>query len=143
MIIQYCKQENEYFCGPAIVQMLYPKASQNALAYLMKTNSLSGTSHKNIKLMLEEFNFKCIEKIGFDELQKSINNKEAVTLVCYLEPFEKNGHFAFIKSININKIELIDPYYGENYKITREYFNINWKGEETPTHWLMEIGHFK
>jgi|GEM_PF-3803299 len=137
--VNYFRQENEYFCGHAIVKMLVPEAGQDALAYLLKTNPVTGTSHLEIKEMLEIFGFCCKENFGVEPLLSS-NGTGTANLICYIEPEEQEGHFAFMKEMDSDTVTLIDPYYGENHRISRSYFMNNWRGESTPP--LLVITNF-
>lgn len=142
--MKYSKQTNEYYCGPATVKMILEMygiaKSQKQLARELKTTIKSGTSHKEITKILSKY------RIPFKEKRKNGKIKELrnipaneIIFTCRYLPEERTGHYVIVKKIESKSINLIDPYFGKNKKLSLNYFKKTWHGTHVPYGWYIAI----
>jgi ABC-type bacteriocin/lantibiotic exporter with double-glycine peptidase domain len=112
--IPFFKQQNSYYCGPAIIQMVYSaygvRITQKEAGRLAKSNSVRGTTVKDLVAVLKEPGFTVTA--GENKTLATIKNalkKDAIVIVCYTEPVLEWGHYAIVEKISGGKITLIDP----------------------------------
>lgn len=112
--IPYHPQENEYFCGPAVVQMALGyfgiTAAQADIAAIAHTNETVGTSTTGLVEALSHFGLST--RAGEHKALKDIAaalSKKRLPIVCFTEPEWKWGHFAVVGGLGEHSIHLSDP----------------------------------
>ena len=142
----YKKQENEYFCGPAIVQMILgsfgKKMSQRRLALLLKTNARTGTSNAALGRIIRKFGgyIDAHSQGSLGEIRLHLRRGNPV-IVNYREPEEDVGHFAIVVGITRSSIFLLDPWHGSRFRLSLTYFSSHWFGQfqGRSQQWLMAV----
>ncbi|HWB34360.1 MAG TPA: cysteine peptidase family C39 domain-containing protein [Candidatus Paceibacterota bacterium] len=114
MQIPLIQQENDYYCGPAIIEMILgaygKKITQNEAAKLAGTTEAVGTSLDGLidALRKEGFSIDVAENRTIDDLQHALQSDEIV-IVNYTEPVWEWGHYAIAEKIDGDTVTLIDP----------------------------------
>lgn len=111
--IPFYPQNNEYYCGPATLQMTLAafgiKASQQTLAKTARTNSKKGTSVLNMIRTLRSYTLHVqagnLSTLG--QIKKFLK-KEGVVIVCYTEPVLEWGHYIIVETVTETRVRLID-----------------------------------
>lgn len=143
----YHKQQNDYYCGPTIVQMILGahgiRRTQKKLATLMGTRSPYGagygTGRRDLvdRLRREGFTVRTQADSTLPQLRKLL--KEGWTVVVnYAEVIDNIGHYAIVTAITPTHIVMCDPYYGPAYRLPLKVFLSRWHGGSYPnayTHW--------
>lgn len=146
MKIPYFKQDTDYTCGPATLQMAFAyygnKQSEMDLAKKMKTNSNVGTTHKRMIKVANQNGFYAYvnNNSNFDEIVYFLNRKKPV-VTHFIEPSSDAGHYAVITSINDKKeIVLNDPWNGKNFTMNKKDFLERWRDKKGLfINWIMVI----
>ena len=129
--IPYHKQENDYYCGPAVLQMVFEflgiKKSQEELANELGTTEKYGTSNKAMIEATSAEGFNVIDKEGatIDEVKDFIKQNLPV-IVDFIEPTDNLEHFAIVTGFENRDVVLNDPYNGQDFKISEEDFLNRW-----------------
>jgi ABC-type bacteriocin/lantibiotic exporter with double-glycine peptidase domain len=114
MDIPHVQQENDYFCGPAIIVMVLSaygqKISQQEAASLARTNEEVGTSIEGLvsTLGVKGFSVDAAENRTINDILAALK-KEQLCVVCYTEPVLEWGHYALVETLAGNEITLLDP----------------------------------
>ncbi|HVV14944.1 MAG TPA: cysteine peptidase family C39 domain-containing protein [Candidatus Paceibacterota bacterium] len=114
MNIPHVLQENDYFCGPAIIAMTLGAfgrtITQQEAAVLAQTNEEVGTPIEGLVGALKGLGLSvdAAEKRTIDDLAAAVS-EEKVCVVCYTEPVLEWGHYAIVEKIEKGAITLIDP----------------------------------
>jgi ABC-type bacteriocin/lantibiotic exporter with double-glycine peptidase domain len=147
--IPYCKQEKDYFCGPACLNMILKfyniDISQRELAKKLKTTQSHGTRNRNIKKIAEKYGFNAKEYKNSSIRQlKELIKKNVPIIVNYLDLEDHEGHLAIVIGYTKSKIILDDPapHYGKNLSINIKEFNDLWKGgfeNKKTKRWMLAI----
>lgn len=142
--IPYYRQENDYFCGPACVQMVLASdgvvLSQARLARLLPTNAIAGTPRKNIIRFLRARGYKVLAGSGqsYASIRRYLSQGWRM-MVNYREPSEDIPHLAVLVGLTPTHVILHDPWLGPKYKLPRQEFLRRWHGYHTRAHtrWLL------
>jgi ABC-type bacteriocin/lantibiotic exporter with double-glycine peptidase domain len=147
-MIPYYKQEKDWYCGPAVMQMILASqkimVSQNQLARELKTTKSTGTDNANILNCLKKRAFEYEMHRGFNpntvlnKLKNKLNQKKIV-LVTYWHLADKTGHFAIVRKITKKTIILQDPDKGPKYTLKLPTFLKAWRDSEGNAHWHVAI----
>ena len=131
-MIPYFKQEKDWWCGPAVMQMALAsfgiKKSQKVLAKELgaKNNDIGTKNSSMIKVAKKYFSVvDSKEKKSFSELKNHLKQKKAVIVSYFYEP-DKTGHFAVVKDITSKGIILCDSEAGPNKKYSLKHFKKIW-----------------
>ena len=147
MKIPYYKQETDWYCGPAVMQMVLAsqkiKLSQKELAKKLKTTRRSGTDNEQIISLLKEKKFKYTLSRSSDpsaSLKKLKNHlaRKEIGVVTYWHDVDNYGHFAIVRKIGQKEIELQDPD-REMYIIPIKKFLEIWHDSEGNKGWFLAI----
>src|SRR3989344_2310259 len=129
--IPYQKQENDYYCGPAVLSSLLgyfgKNLSQKEIAKLTKTKPPPhGTENHEMAKMSKKFGFysKAKRNATIKDIEQIL--KKYPVIINYIEPEEDVGHFAIVLELTKNSIILSDPWHGPKFKITQEEFLKRW-----------------
>jgi ABC-type bacteriocin/lantibiotic exporter with double-glycine peptidase domain len=114
MNIPHILQENDYFCGPAIIAMVLGAfgrtITQQEAAALAQTNEEVGTPVEGLVGALKGLGVTVEAKEGttLGEIEAALAG-ETICIVCYTEPVLEWGHYAIVEKIENGEIALIDP----------------------------------
>lgn len=156
--IPYHQQENKYYCGPAVLQMVFEYfgclKDQKYLAEFSGTNEVVGTTNSNMIKTAISHGFYCYGKEDSDFLEiESFINKDLPVIVRFvvpelgIDPFTNNlyEHFAIIKKVNKKTLVFDDPTHlggGKNFKITKEKFLQKWfSSQNNNKRWILVISN--
>ena len=141
MNIPYFKQQKDYYCGSAVMQMVLAsfgiKKSQSTLARELKTkNDNIGTKNSEMVRLSRKYlaNIKSKQKTTISELKKYLD-KGSIIIVSYFYVLDKTGHFAIVKKITKSRIYLIDPATGPNTRYSLKHFKKIWHDNEKTRGW--------
>ena len=144
--IKYHKQETEWTCGPAVAKMLLGafgiKKSEKQLIKKLKANKRNGTKDHAFYDLIIEYNLAYTVKNHATLEEANKLSKKSVVIISFLPKGEKWHHYAIIKRITKNKVTLIDPYFGSEYKMPLQEFCKRW-GTKTKYYkeknWLLAV----
>lgn len=129
----YYKQETDYYCGPAVVQMILGKVgiifSQKQLAEELGTTEAVGTAADAIVqlLTLHGLTVKRTNGATLADLEAALA-AGAFALVGYIEP-EGDPHYALVVALTPTEVVLADPLFGEEHRLPREEFAQRWRDD--------------
>lgn len=147
-MIPYYKQEKDWYCGPAVMQMFLASqkvlSSQDQLARELNTTQRRGTDNNQILNYLKNKQFEYSVQRGLDpqtaleKLASAIKQKRSI-LITYWHLTDKIGHFALVKKLTRKTITLQDPDKGPSYTLALKTFLKNWHDSEGNPHWFVAI----
>ena len=137
-MIPYAKQETDYFCGPAVVQMLLARIgiifSQEQLAKELGTNDselkadeVFGTSADAIVHLLKLHGMTVERRNGavLDDIKRALAENR-MALVGFIDPESSEPHYALVAALGGGEITLIDPEIGERRIFPLKEFEERW-----------------
>lgn len=142
----YYKQETIWTCGAAAMRIALAKLgimkSEKEIINLLKTNKIRGTYHKNFPEAAEKLKLNYIVKRDstINDIKKI--SRDYIIIICYFIKMDKVDHYAVVNKLGKNYIYLLDPYYGNNYKLKLSNFIKDWKSDsrwENENRWLFAI----
>jgi ABC-type bacteriocin/lantibiotic exporter with double-glycine peptidase domain len=134
MIIRHQLQHNDYYCGPAVLQMVgaaFDKhLTQHEAAQLAQTTAETGTSTKNLLRALEHIGLTV--RAGDNQSIADIKAAQAagdLAIVCFTERSYDWGHYAVVDTVTDTHVSLIDPAetQEEHTPFTIQEFEERWK----------------
>lgn len=134
-MIPYRKQENvDYYCGPAVVQMILLghgiERSQDELAKILGTDE-TGTDADAIKKLLTSLGFVVERKndATLADIEAALALGASV-IVGYIEPDENElDHYGIVADLTQDHLVIVDPLLGPELTMTREDFESRWKDD--------------
>src|SRR3989338_4094955 len=132
----YVKQEKDFYCGPAVVQMLLAKKgaaiTQTQLAKELKTTEEIGTNLVDIVCVLSSNGFIADQKDGAspDDIAGALRENKIV-IVCYTGQSHNEPHYAIVLALTDKEIVLADPFFGERREVSISEFLERWHGNNT------------
>lgn len=145
MRIPYFKQQKDWWCGPAVMQMALAsfgvKKTQVQLTCELKTKKDDiGTKNKNMLNIAKSYLPKSqkFQRKRFTELRKNLARNHVIILSYFYEP-DKTGHFAIVKKITRTRICLLDPEAGPNKSYGLKHFKKIWHDNEGTRGWFLVI----
>ena len=147
MNIPYFKQEVDYFCGPASLQMAFAffgkTISQTEIASQAGTTKEEGTDNDKLVKVAQEAGFRVSTKelAALEDIQSYLTQNIPV-IVNFIEPTDEEGHYAVVVGIDDKDIILNDPWNGPNFSIPKADFVNRWHSTNNQhTRWLMTVSH--
>lgn len=72
-------------------------------------------------------------RLGWNILQASMEKYQSPAVVCWMSDRDPppGSHFSVVKRIDLHRITLLDPGYGDEITFTREEFEDKWEDAET------------
>jgi len=151
--IPFYKQNNEYYCGPAVLQMVFDYfgylKSQDLLADHANTNEEIGTTNQNMIKTALDHGFYCYvnNNSTFFEVEHFLEKglpviARFIAPELGVDPFTNNfyEHFAIIKGINKKELIFNDPKFGKDFKISKRKFLERWHSAQNKhKEWIMVI----
>lgn len=131
----YCAQETDFYCGPAVAQMLLKREGthrpQSTLAAALGTNKEVGTTMEALERLLRHAGFRTTRraKASLEDVRAALARNEAV-IVGYLEPRGDEPHYALVAGIEGASVRLIDPLMGSGYALPTAEFERRWRDNE-------------
>lgn len=147
MKIQYFKQETIWTCGAAAMRMalsgLGIRRSEKQVIKLLKTNKIRGTWTKNFIDAAEKLKLNYVfgNSSGLNELNKLLKERYKI-IICYYIKEDRVDHYAVVDRITEDYIYLLDPWYGEEYKLKIRDFDKNWNTDirwENHSKWFIAL----
>lgn len=129
----YVKQETEYYCGPAVAQMVLAhfgvSATQADIAKELNTDHVVGTSVKELQSFFSrrEFIVSCKNNASWDDITKELTH--GLVIVGFIEQ-GGDPHYALVTAVKEDAIVLNDPWHGEGFTLKKEEFLERWKDIE-------------
>jgi ABC-type bacteriocin/lantibiotic exporter with double-glycine peptidase domain len=114
MRIPFYRQQNSFYCGPAIIQMAVgafgTRITQKEAARRAGTTHTHGTKTAALVRALKSFGLR-IEAGNNKNLSllRRALTQGSIVVVCYTEPILEWGHYAIVKEFRGKNIILIDP----------------------------------
>ena len=122
MKLKFARQRTNYYCGPAIIQMILAafgvRITQLQAAKLAKTDKLkgratgseTGTSIKNMLAVLRSYNLlvRASNHRSISDIKKALH-RDAIVIVCYRERHYGWGHYSIVLGFRGQTIHLLDP----------------------------------
>lgn len=129
-MVPYVKQNTDFYCGPAIVQMVLARVgiifTQEQLALEMGTTSERGTAAESIVDTLELHGLNALRANGatLDDISAALRQGK-LALVGYVEP-AGDPHYALVTAVTDTAVTLSDPLFGQNHTMTKDEFTERW-----------------
>lgn len=144
--IPYHKQKNDYYCGPAALQMVFEyfkyRLSQREIAQQASTTARHGTKNGAMVRVAVKNGFYVYASANstLSKVRHFIKKGWPV-IVNFFEPTDNEGHYAVVANVTASHIILQDPFNGRNFKLTSREFLSRWHNEKnTQKRWLMAVG---
>ena len=71
-----------------------------------------------------------------------LHKKDYVIIIGFYIPYEKEGHYAILRSVNSKHICFYDPYYGSHHCYKTDYFVKIWKNNparDNKKRWFLAV----
>lgn len=146
--VPYFKQDREYSCGPACLQMVFSyyhkRMSEEDLMRELRTNEAIGTRPSWMIRVARRHGFFCYvnNDSSLDEVRYFLRLKKPL-IVYFVEPFTGDDHFTVIVGFDKEKIIMNDSLMGEGYEFFLDAFDKRWHGEKkyqkTLRRWMLVI----
>jgi ABC-type bacteriocin/lantibiotic exporter with double-glycine peptidase domain len=114
MQVTHRRQQTDYYCGPAVLQMVgtaFDKnITQHEAAQLAQTTVETGTSAENLVQALEHLGLTV--RAGNNQSIADIKAAQAageIIIICFTERSYNWGHYAVVDTITDTHVSLIDP----------------------------------
>jgi ABC-type bacteriocin/lantibiotic exporter with double-glycine peptidase domain len=132
--LPYRKQETDFYCGPAIVQMILAsngtEIPQGEIAASLGTSDATGTTIDAMRDFLHSCGFDVTRKNNASlEKIKNALDTDAMVVVGYVETSEDVPHYSLVKEVTANAIVLIDPWSGNEQTMTPNEFESRWRDD--------------
>lgn len=145
MRIPHRRQINDWYCGPAVLQMILAGygmlASQPTLARAAGTNERHGTSRAGMARALRSRGFRVEARHGrtLDEIAAALRSGKRVVML-YVEKAAEEAHYAIALSVTPKAVVLNDPWHGPRYAVPRAEFLKRWRGSSRKwTRWALTV----
>lgn len=133
-MLPYQKQETDYYCGPAVVQMLLARIgiifTQAQLAEEMQTLPEVGTTASAIVALLGKHGLSAERRNGaaLADIAHALDAGQ-LAIVGYIA--EDEPHYALVSALTDSHIVLQDPYFGEKHRLPLAEFEARWRDDAT------------
>ena len=131
MHVPYYRQETDYTCGAASLQMalayLGKYFPQRALVRHLKPSVRTGIAARNMIRFAKAQGFHCYTKYNatLRDIKHFLKIKLPV-IVGFIEPLGNEGHYAVVTRIKENNIILHDPWNGKDFVMSISAFRKRW-----------------
>ena len=145
MKLPYFKQETDYYCGPASLQMILDyfgkHISQKTLARRLKTNVEDGTDHFDLIRVATENNLYCyVNQNSFLQEIFHFLSRDLPVVIDFMEPDGNEAHYAVVIGHDHETLIVNDPWNGEKFRLRREWFEKHWYDyENNAKRWIMVL----
>ena len=145
--VPFYKQEADYTCGPASLQMVLSflgiHKSEYELIKQARTSKKGGTRHKWMIDVARKEGFYCYvnNNSTLEEIRHFIN-LELPVIINYIEPTNNEGHYAVVIGFEGGEIIMNDPWNGVGFRMMVDDFLPRWHGESPSIknkRWMMVI----
>lgn len=146
--IPFFKQDTDYTCGPAALQMAFlflgTFRSEQHLAKAAGTTSEIGTTHEGMIRTALEQKFYCYvnQNSTINEVRHFIKLGFPV-IIDYTEPSSDTGHYAIVSGYQDGHIILNDPWNGAGFRVSEDEFAARWyddhNGHNPCNSWMMAL----
>lgn len=145
--IPFYKQDMDYTCGPASLQMvlsfLGDFKSEKSLSEEAHTDRDVGTKHNAMIETARREGFYCYvnNDSSWNEI-KSFLTEGLPVIIHFTEPQGEEGHYAVVVGFEKGEIILNDPWNGKNFKMAKKEFLPRWRGSQGSHRykkWIMVI----
>jgi ABC-type bacteriocin/lantibiotic exporter with double-glycine peptidase domain len=143
--IPYRRQKNDYYCGPAVLQMVFAyygmRIPQPTLAKELKTTRKAGSARAAMKRAAAARGFVLHARSGarIGDIRRKLA-KGIPVIVNYVETGNNEGHYAVVTSLSQGRIRMQDPYHGAGFTMDIGHFVGRWHNErKTVRRWMMDV----
>lgn len=144
--VPFYKQETDFSCGPAVLRMIFEYFGKNySEQYLIASLAASandGTRHGKLLDTVRRHGFYALvsEGASLGDARQFVEDKKIPVIVNFIDPQDKEGHYAVVVGMNNSHIFLNDPERGEKYSMDVRNFEAAWKnGFEDGERWMMAV----
>ncbi|RLE80967.1 MAG: hypothetical protein DRJ52_05195 [Thermoprotei archaeon] len=119
LLVPYHIQEENYFCGPACVQMVLEyfdySVSQYTLALEMNTKPVKGTYTSKMPLPFTKRGFRVVTRkpMSIKELKSFIREGKPVIILIWFDTRKKSQHYVVVCGYNATGVFIHDPWYAQ------------------------------
>ena len=129
MEVKHIFQENDFYCGPAVVQMVLARfgveVAQKDIAKELETDLVVGTSARELQKFFEKRGFVVEQKNDATWEDVAAGLTKGAVIIGYIEQ-EGDPHYALVSRVEGDTIVLKDPTHGDNLGLTKEEFLQRW-----------------
>ena len=141
--VPYVRQNADYLCGPACIEMLVRwrggEANQNEIAKLVQAAPDHWTDNDLLAAAAQKLGVRASAHDGssIQEIRDAIY-RGAPVVVNYIEQEAGDGHFAVVIGYDGDELILHDPWHGPDFRIAADDFASRWYGADGKhTRWIM------
>jgi len=130
--VPYYKQDTNYSCGAASVQMLLRffniLTSERDLMDALGTVAVYGTHHQPIIEYITSQGLYCYvnTESEIDEVEYHLVHQKLPVMVHYIEPSTNEHHYSIVIAVHDDAIVLHDPWNGPRFALERDDFVSRW-----------------
>lgn len=133
MKVPFFKQENDWFCGPAVAQSVLAtfgvRLTQKEIAKELGTSPFGGTDRADMGRPLRRHGLTAKSyTLGKLSDIRHFLSQGWVVVVNYIEPDEDICHFAVVTRVTDKNVYLVDPWNGPDFSMAAEEFVKRWYG---------------
>lgn len=133
--IPYSKQDLDYSCGPACLQMVFAyykkRMSEAELTRELRSNDDVGTTPGRMISIVRKHGFFCYvnNDASLAEIEYFLRIGKPV-IVYFVEPTEEDDHYAVVSGLGKKKIFFNDSWNGKGFSLGVAEFDRRWHGEK-------------
>jgi len=128
MPLRFHKQQQDYWCGPACVQMVLGQGTQATLAKQLNTNPRHGTSRTALVRLLRASSKEVAVHTHSNLADLALH---LPAIISYQEVVaEGEDHYAVVLRVTAKDVVMYDPWHGKNYRLSRKIFLRSWKNQK-------------
>jgi len=134
MQVAHVFQENEAYCGPAVVQMVLASfgitKTQQEIATELETDMVEGTSAKELEAFFVKQGLKVERKndATWSDLEAALT--KGLVIAGYIEQ-DGDPHYGVVREVGEESVVLADPWRGDNFTLSKQEFLERWVDKET------------
>ncbi len=140
--MHFLRQERDYWCGPACVQMLLAadgrRVSQATLAGHLHTNARAGTSRRHLVRGLRMFGL----AVAVTRAGTLARLAQHLPAIVNYQASDGEDHYAIVLRLTTQQVIMHDPWHGPNYRLSRRAFLQRWKNPKLRkkyTGWFVHV----
>jgi ABC-type bacteriocin/lantibiotic exporters, contain an N-terminal double-glycine peptidase domain len=144
--IPFHKQETDFSCGPAVLKMVFAffkkELSEQYLITALKTSVVHGTRNMAMADTVVRHGFfpYTYENGTMGNIRYYVEAVGIPVVVEFVDPMEKEGHYAVVLGFDRECIVLNDPAHGAGHRLPVDEFESYWhSGFEEASRWMMAI----
>ena len=145
LTLPHHQQKTLHDCGPACLQMIFEYFGKMKTQEELSSRLCAGpdvwVANEDLEKIAKEEGLYTKSMTGamIDDLKRFVD-AGVPTIINYIDPDNKEGHFAVVVDYTDEYIVLNDPWYGKDFPLPLEYIENNWRSYEGERQqWLLAL----